>query len=434
MTSVLDQYRMQPSSAANAKQISDTPTNAALRINEKPKSPMPVATDKSQLLGNDETERRTEKQNHHQSNLLRGPIQAVLHDMSHKPDSGSPIDSRPGVGACILVTDDDHLIDEWLAYHYHMLRLRHVIIETDASSNLNAAQLATKWRPLGLDIEQWVDAASVPSSLPNLLGDKMSGLSEEEQTRRNAALYRHRRFETNCAKALRKRNMAWTLFADADEFVVLHPDVVKREFPTIASDGNSNEALSLRKDILADTIEVMAKEDPGASTCVKLTRFDFGTTETDDLHKRMGRTDDVASLDLSKLQTLRYKFRSAEGRDKGMTKSFLLDISQFASLDQNYDFDGYHPVENLCPGAHIQMGEDPSLKNPFAVNRYVGTWEHYQQKHGAGASLPVCSYCLVWFFCLFFARYCLSPFFIYRSLHHFFCLSRTTSKKQVKTL
>jgi hypothetical protein len=53
-------------------------------------------------------------------------------------------------GDCLLIKYDNHYLVEWLAYHYHVLPLRHLIVGVDPSSRTSPTQILDRYRDRGL--------------------------------------------------------------------------------------------------------------------------------------------------------------------------------------------------------------------------------------------------------------------------------------------
>jgi hypothetical protein len=47
--------------------------------------------------------------------------------------------------ACILWMDDNHRLEEWLAYHYYLLKLRYVVINVDPKSTTSPQAIVDRW-------------------------------------------------------------------------------------------------------------------------------------------------------------------------------------------------------------------------------------------------------------------------------------------------
>ena len=55
--------------------------------------------------------------------------------------------------ACMLVMDDSHFLTEWIAYHYHAVNLRTIVLAIDPKSQTSPSHV----------LDRWKDASSSPS-------------------------------------------------------------------------------------------------------------------------------------------------------------------------------------------------------------------------------------------------------------------------------
>jgi len=87
-----------------------------------------------------------------------------------------------GLSACLLINDENPRLPEWLAYHYHILPLRSLIIAIDPSSRLSPQSILNRWTnaELGLDIQVWNDIDYLPA-VDGLSGMKLHGPCQEEK-------------------------------------------------------------------------------------------------------------------------------------------------------------------------------------------------------------------------------------------------------------
>jgi hypothetical protein len=89
---------------------------------------------------------------------------------------------REGMGACLLVKDDNHLLVEWLAYHYISLPLVHLVVAVDPESVTSPLPVLQRWGhvhnrvgdryahdngstsvlPYHLELELWTDEDYIP--------------------------------------------------------------------------------------------------------------------------------------------------------------------------------------------------------------------------------------------------------------------------------
>ena len=92
-----------------------------------------------------------------------------------------------GLSACLLVNDENPRLPEWLAYHYHILPLRSLIIAIDPSSRLSPDTILDRWTndhtELGLDIQVWNDIDYLPA-VDALSGLKLHGPCHEKKKKK----------------------------------------------------------------------------------------------------------------------------------------------------------------------------------------------------------------------------------------------------------
>ena len=93
-----------------------------------------------------------------------------------------------GLSACLLVNDENPRLPEWLAYHYHILPLRSLIIAIDPSSRLSPDTILDRWTnaELGLDIQVWNDIDYLPE-VDGLSGLKLHGPCHEKKKKKQVS-------------------------------------------------------------------------------------------------------------------------------------------------------------------------------------------------------------------------------------------------------
>jgi hypothetical protein len=62
-----------------------------------------------------------------------------------------PADGHSTFSSCLLVMDDNHRLAEWLAYHYHVLPLRYMVVGTSILK-AHTCELALLFRELYLPL------------------------------------------------------------------------------------------------------------------------------------------------------------------------------------------------------------------------------------------------------------------------------------------
>ena len=116
-----------------------------------------------------------------------------------------PSDTKESFSACLLTMDDAHFLIEWIAYHYHTLPLRHLIVAVDPHSQTSPSFVFDKWRNYtDLQIEEWTD---------------LDFMDQVNQADTNGHRNRQKAFNQACLKTLKQANKTWTLMIDVDEYL-----------------------------------------------------------------------------------------------------------------------------------------------------------------------------------------------------------------------
>ena len=128
------------------------------------------------------------------------------------PDSSSQgLSPNATISACLLVRDDNDIMNEWLAYHYHVLKLRRLIVAVDPHSETSPAGVLNKWKEY-MDIDLWTDGMYMPKDfletgvppdehVENIT--KFGAMSPEEMIGVNAHRYRQKIFLGRCFQMLK---------------------------------------------------------------------------------------------------------------------------------------------------------------------------------------------------------------------------------------
>ena len=75
------------------------------------------------------------------------------------------LDDNATFSACLLIKDDNAILSEWIAYHYHTVNLRHLVVAVDPSSIESPASILNRWRQnTDLKVNYWNDTDYMPES------------------------------------------------------------------------------------------------------------------------------------------------------------------------------------------------------------------------------------------------------------------------------
>ena len=130
-----------------------------------------------------------------------------------------------GTSACLLIMDANHLLIEWIAYHYHVLRLRHLIVAVDPRSKTTPTDILKRWAGR-MNVQIWHDEKRY-INLQNFRQNVEERMKEYHREASNFDLSAHRirqrEFNKECIIAHKMKDRGWTFLTDADEFVYMNP-------------------------------------------------------------------------------------------------------------------------------------------------------------------------------------------------------------------
>jgi hypothetical protein len=142
-------------------------------------------------------------------------LSALLPEFSTNANSTLDDESKQAFSACLLVRDDNHWLIEWIAYHYHVLPLRHLILVKDPQSRTSPSEILSRWRDKMI-IEEWTDTDFLPEWIPRKV--TISNVSDLW-----LHLNRQNCFYAKCLQSLHKRGRGWVTLTDSDEFIRVNP-------------------------------------------------------------------------------------------------------------------------------------------------------------------------------------------------------------------
>jgi len=153
--------------------------------------------------------------------------QPTSHQQQQKPQQDSDpnlpasLASNATVSACLLIKDDNDILPEWLAYHYHTINMRDIIVAVDPTSTESPSAILQKWRQnTNLNVREWTDDSYMPEEFLKTgttpLSERqikdMSPQADDEAKRLVANhRYRQRVFLTRCMKSFRQQGLSWVI-------------------------------------------------------------------------------------------------------------------------------------------------------------------------------------------------------------------------------
>ena len=293
------------------------------------------------------------------------------------------------VSACLLIRDDNDILSEWIAYHYHVVGLRHLIIAADPLSQEWPSDIAMRWRLMtNLEVVEWTDQEFMPDEFLKTKRPPKRYMQKPEDFQkfvRNPSpemflevsnhRYRQRVFLTKCMKRFRDDGRSWVLHTDTDEFIVPSKLLrqMKPKYVNLPSMEEPNSVLSL----LQQTVEKTPKEVN--YPCLSLLRVLFGAVESTEEERQREVPKPFRGLSF---ETLRWRYHALpHNMTINGNPKVLLDVASIPKWAfHDIVFSIHRPLRQYC-----HVNSDLSFRNfrrqPIGVNHYLGAWERYSGRN-----------------------------------------------------
>ena len=163
-------------------------------------------------------------------NTARGDDETINFDRSNDLKSlneddataSAKADDESSFSACILWMDDNHRLEEWLAYHYYFLKLRYVVINIDPWSRTSPQAIIDRWNDHENNYNLNMTIVTMRDSEYVLDYDKEIEIIQEAaevnesdaalkygQVKTNYHRHRQRQFYKACSQHLIQQNKSW---------------------------------------------------------------------------------------------------------------------------------------------------------------------------------------------------------------------------------
>jgi hypothetical protein len=287
--------------------------------------------------------------------------------------------------------DDNHFLIEWLAYHYHVLPLRKLVLAVDPRSVTSPADVLARWGSL-MSIELWRDRSFMSAQEQEAAEAhvrrqfRKTGISSQPHLIQHRA--RQRLFYFKCLQRLKLEGCGWVALIDSDEFLhVNYPTVRALNLTAPPMEEEGSVMKFLRQEL----------QRPGhnlSSPCVQIPRLRYGAQES--RAEQIGRlVPSVTAPDVdaaatatespphqwnaSHFQTLRWrKHAKTTNHVQNKVSKTLLDLGRIP-LSMIEQVDSIHrPIRKLCGHRRLYIRSQDQV---FAINHYLGTWEQYSYRN-----------------------------------------------------
>jgi hypothetical protein len=298
-------------------------------------------------------------------------------------------DDDHNVSACLLVMDDNHLLIEWLAYHYQTLPLRRLILASDPRSRTSPSRIVERWKTLNLmDITEWNDDDYFPRSYRrSILRHKVY----TNATNRLVLLHRFRQkfFYVQCMRQLQNENRTWVALLDTDEFLLPNRNwKFQSLLPSKHNTRTPRNISTATSTTISKILHRLRNYKSLASPCVSLPRLLIGAKEDDEPpmpHNRTSSTQrlapvlDMININASNLMTHRWKWHGPVNRPLlNKAGKSLMDVSRIPRTMIHLDEVNVHrPIMNICSVDGMWIPNDES---PLILYHYVGSYEQWMYR------------------------------------------------------
>lgn len=275
--------------------------------------------------------------------------------------------SEESFSACLLVMDDNNRLVEWLAFHYHVLKLRTLIITTDPRSQTSPTHILEKWRAHGMTILEWNESTLTLERDPR---------SKREPTLTQLHRRRQQVFLMKCLRHLQGMNRTWTALWDTDEFIVWNQRPHSQVQLENMTDSVQIPSIEGQDGLFTFLQNHKTLSDQLIKPCITIPRMLFGAAESphDQVQHRVPSWINATHHD-----TLRWR-KHAKRDDyttNGLGKT-IIDVSRVNLTGLNSAHNPHRPLKKFCKFA--QLEDRLSL---FRINHYLGSWESYSARDDA---------------------------------------------------
>jgi Glycosyl transferase family 2 len=303
-------------------------------------------------------------------------------------DGNTQSSADTSFSACLLVMDDNFRLPEWLAYHYYVMNLRHVVVAVDPHSRAHPSEVLDRWRDR-IRVDVWTNDTFVATrnctpdmSRPDILSAK-----------KDSHRCRQIEFYQSCARHLRAQNRTWTSFHDIDEYLVVasranvsHNDLVQQPgaILKLIQRYASNRS--------ADDSNSSARDESNwphwfSRPCFTVPRVLLSAAEVDRRPEDALPNQVPRFVSAAQFDTLRYGYQATPaGSADGLAKS-VIDVSRLpvalavppmgpkAAVPPG---NAHRPFRDYCTHA---WPKPHAL--PLVIHHYLGSWEAFSFRDDA---------------------------------------------------
>jgi len=190
-------------------------------------------------------------------------------------------DPSASFGGCLMIMDDNHFLAEWLAYHWFVLPLRHLVVYIDQKSRTSPIPIFERYKDyITFEVVNWSypDAYSVP---PNFL----KGSIHADPINRKL-IGEQLKFYEDCMRWYKRHDWtSWITLHDSDEFISVNPQArqprSKLYLPDVPEISHEGSVMKWLKMTMGHRAFLNGTHTP----CIGVPRLQFCTEEDEPTSK-----------------------------------------------------------------------------------------------------------------------------------------------------
>ena len=255
----------------------------------------------------------------------------------------------------------NHLLPEWLAYHYHVLPLRRLIIGIDPRSETSPTEILDRYRDRGLmKITEWKEEDFMP---PHLISQHEDMLETDDVGLKALYIERQFQFYTKCMAYLKHEHVNWTAITDTDEYILANPHADEKFRLQNTTNKTIYELIESN-----NNIHPMIK-----SGCISMHRLQFGTKESTSSQVQLMVPPTYNGTDFS---TFRWRYHAGfTNMQYNKVAKCLVDVSRISNrLFIPSQVNAHRPSKALCSEDYLRI---ENRESPFVGYHYAGSWEQW---------------------------------------------------------
>jgi hypothetical protein len=307
--------------------------------------------------------------------------------------------------ACLMTKDDKQILPEWLAYHYTVLPLRHLIVAVDPLSITTPEPILDGYRSIGMEIEMWTGNWYWHDG--RWSQEKKATFDPLNHTDFHAYRMKNQRqsaFYTHCLRRLRSMpNISWVLIVDTDEYFTYNSILPIEQ---VGGDGDYNNnitSINTKFPVRADLPQRTGKQNetiahyiansaafneaPGnKSLCTVYPRIDYSARDAEPTKDDRGTPASSSAaaegtrrqgaappdFDFKMFHSLRFRFHRTL-RDRPIPGKSLVNVANFNGKGKVKN--PHRPFDARCDNDVFPRVEDDN--HPFRVHHYSGSLETF---------------------------------------------------------